>query len=437
MPDGPWTKYQQQAPATEEGPWTKYGAQTPTASAPPADDKPPSGVIHGIGQGLDDNVGGITSLPHALMHPIDTLDQMGQQQEGLAGRAVNDFKTGHYGNALWHGVDAALPILGPMDAALTDQYQGGDKSGAMARGLVDALPYALPHLMGDSVAEGMKARGGRMIDNAVGLTKKDVARGAEPGRAYLEGGGKPALSIKSLAGKADAINEDTGQQLGKAYQSASDAGVKIPAMRVLDEVSAPTQKLRALQEGPGGAGASPTIDEYENRLIPPIAKAFQGGGFTPTDLFEQMKKPISQNTRWNDPSMYDLNTVRQETTGRIGGLLTDAAPETKRLNKVFQGTRVLADRADERAATGQSPLSQIKRKVGEGLIGAGAGAATGHPLMAAAPFIADTVPARTGLGYALFSGGKALPRVAPLARTIGPLAGTGIAARSIGPKRDE
>lgn len=433
MPDGPWTKYAQQ-PASEEGPWTKYG----DAQAPAPDQQPqeqPSGVLSGIEQGVNDVVGGLTSLPHALAHPIDTLGQMGDQQTGLANRAIDDVKTGHYGNALWHGIDAALPILGPMDAALTDQYQSGDKSGAIARGVVNALPYALPHLMG--TGEGLKGMGGKMIDRTVGLRKADLAHGAQPGRAYLEGGGGPALSIRSLANKAENVQNKAGTKLGQAYRAADASGVKIPASRVLDEVSQPASELRAAQEGPGGTGESPLVKAFEDRLLPPISAAEARGGFAPSELFDQMKQPISKSTRWNDSSMFDLNNVRQQTTGRIGGLLTDAVPETRQLNKIYQGSGRLADRAAERAESGQAPLSRIGRRAIEGLTGAGLGMATGHPAAMLVPMALDSVPVRTTLAKALFTGGKVLPAATPLAKTIGPLAGvSGVGRPKPGPKSD-
>lgn len=433
MPDGPWTKYAQPV-AAEDGPWAKYGGQAQAPAAPPAAQAEPTGALNGIGQGLGDIVGGITSLPHALMHPIDTIDQMGQQQEGLASRAVQDFKGGHYGNALWHGIDAALPVIGPVDAQITDQYQGGDKSGAMARGIVNALPYALPHVMTDSLGEGMKSAGGRMIDRTVGLRKADLAHGAQPGRAYLEGGGNPALTMRSLANKAGNIASETGEELGNRYNDATASGAKIPTEQVAGKLNPPIRKAFDIKEGPGATGDTGQLDDYASSFRPMLQKGAQSGGITPNDLFAA-KRNIAANTTWNDPTQFNLNKVRQMNTAGLGGVLSDNVPGVSKLNKVYQGTTNLARRAGERADTGQSPLSQIGRRAMESGLGGAAAIATHNPLLAGVPLLLDSVPAKTGLAKALFTGGKVVPAAGPLAKTIGPLAGVGRASSGLSPKR--
>jgi hypothetical protein len=428
MADGPWTKYGQPAPA-EDGPWAKYGAQSP-GTTPPQAQQEPTGALHGAEQGVGDVVGGITSLPHALMHPIDTLNSISDQQSGLGDRAVQDFKSGHYGNALWHGVDAALPVLGPMDAALTDQYQSGDKSGALARGIVNALPYALPHAMSEGVGEGMKSAGGKLIDRTVGVRKADVARGAQPGRAYLEGGGNPALTMRSLANKAGSIADKTGEQLGNKYDEATNAGVTIPSQRIASVLDSPINKAMSIKEGPGGAGGTSAFQEYRSSFDPLLQKP----NLTPNEVFAA-KKNVAANTRWNDPTQFDLNKVRQMNVGGLGGELTDAVPGTAKLNKVYQGTTNLARRAGERADTGQSPLTQIGRRAMETGLGATAAMAAHNPLLAGVPLLLDSVPAKTGLAKALFAGGQAVPAAAPLAKTIGPLSGIGRASSGFSPER--
>lgn len=430
MPDK-WAQYA--APADSGDKWSQYAAPADSAPAEHVAPQPETGVLNGLGQGAGDIVGGITSLPHALRHPLDTIDQMSQQQSDLGNRAVQDFKTGHYGNGIWHGIDSAIPVLGPMDAALTDQYQGGDKSGAMARGVVNALPYALPHVMGEGVAEGMKGAGGKLIDRTVGLRKGDLARGAQPGRAYLEGGGGPALSMRGIANQAGKIADRTGEELGDKYNKATGAGTTIPSSKVASVLDSPINKAMAIKEGPGGAGGTSAFQEYRSSFDPMLQKA----DLTPNEVWAA-KKNVAANTRWNDPTQFDLNKVRQVNVGGLGGELSNAVPGTAKLNKIFQGSKNLATRAGERADTGQSPLSHIKMKALEGVAGAGLGAVTHNPLAMAIPFALDSIPARTSLAKGLFVGGKALPTAAPLTKSIGPLAGVGRSGRKKqGPSDDD
>lgn len=424
---------------------TLIGSEPPAPSAPPdtrnsfqqymdnatAPQTPQERASHGklMNGLLDFGQAAAQTMAAPIAHPIKTAEGMAQTAApdpglkglaegallGPAGPTAIHTAQGLYSDAKQNGIPHAL----------------GSAGGAFASGEVANM------LPGASVGEGMKSTAGKLIDNTVGLTKKDVARGAQPGRAYLEGGGGPAMSMRGIANKASAINDKTGNQLGAAYQAADQRGTLIPAGKVLDEVAAPIQRLRNLQEGPGGTGMSPQIKEYEDRLLPPIAAAESRGGFKPSELFSDMKKPISQSTRWNDPTMLDLNKVRQQTTGRIGGLLTDAVPETAPLNKIYQGTGNLAQRAASRADTGQSSLAQIGKRALEGGVGASLGYFTHHPLLSVAPMVADSVPVRTTAATGLFQGGRILPTAATAgARLIPPAAVAGVRGPKPSPDDD-
>jgi hypothetical protein len=149
------------------------------------------------------------------------------------------------------------------------------------------------------------------------------------------------------------------------------------------------------------------LDEYEGGI-----RSSTGQDFTPRSLFD-LKRNVAANTRWNDPTMFDMNSVRQQGVGAVGNLLTDAVPETAPLNRIYQGAGNLAERAGSRADTGTPPFTSLVNRGLEGAAGAGLGAA---------PLLMDSVPVKTGAGYLLYQGGKLAGKV-PNLGTAGAAAG--------------
>lgn len=349
------------------------------------------------------NIAGRTAnaLVAPFIHPIDTATSALKVglDNGITGDASQNplVQRGQEFKQEW-GQDKGLALENVAGDAL-----GAGLSAGIGKGVGGVVkPLA------EAAAPKLKAAGGVLVDRAAGSLQKDFKRGAEPGRSYLEGGGTPALTMRSLASKAGAVKDVAGQKLGDAY-SASQANIPVP--KVFDAIAGPVQKLRNLQSGPGGTGVPANIDAYESNMLPTLANAEQRGGFTPRQLFDEVKQPIAKSTRWNDPSLYDLNKVRQDTTGAVGGLLTDAVPETAPLNKVYQGAGNLATRATLRANTGSAPLSAMGRRAIEaGMGGAlGAKAGFGHAGILAAGL--DSVPGLTTGGYGLYKAGVNLPRL--------------------------
>lgn len=295
----------------------------------------------------------------------------------------------------------------------------GDAAGVVGHATAAAIPAATSlaiNVGGERAAKGLRNAGAGVLNKTVGTLKGDFAHGANPGMAYLEGGGGPALTMSGLAKQAETINQGAGRGLGEAYDNSK---ALIPVDTVREAISGPVEKLRTLQSGPGGTGVSPSLDNYAIQFEPTLKRSEARGGFTPRQLFDELKKPISKNTNWHDQTQFDLNKVRQQNTGAIGGILTDTVPGTEDLNRIYQGTDWFAKRADYRANTGQVPLSQISRKLAELAAGGGVGIMTGHEYAIPAAVAAlDSVPGKSTLGFGAYHAGRALdaiPASLPLA----------------------
>lgn len=310
---------------------------------------------------------------------------------GLAGGAAGSYLGGKLGDAL---------KLNPDRRALISDV--GGLAGGYAG--TDVLP---------KVGEAMQSTGGGIINRTAGLLKGDYARGANPGKAYFEGGNGPALSMRSLANKAEATKLATGTKLGAAYDAASVPGAPlIPAPTVEGAIHPPIQNAITIAKGPGGNPASAVqYREYADTFEPDLQAATAKGGFTPGELFK-VKENIAKNTNWRDQQQVNLNKVRQQNTGAIGGVLVDAVPETGPLNSIYQGSSVLAKRAGTRADTGSAPLTTLGRKALFATAGGLTGVGTGHPsaaiIAAPAAMAVDSVPVRTSIASGLYYGGRGL-----------------------------
>ena len=481
---------------TTEGlePWEKQ-YQPPAENKVQALDSDEPGALESFGEAL-----GLGNLIHPVQalkekavqlqqHPVwttlESLDPSGEiktahnlienyraHSDNPAGFAATAMEqTPVLGNMIRAGQQAPAPT--PGESYMGRVMDVATNPGAMGTVLGTSLPLALSAVGGADIASPgrlqllplsigsrLQRAGAGIINKTVGATAKDFSRGANPGAAYLAGGGRPAFTMGGLAKQAigepeatqyGGIVGRTGQKLGGLYKGATQSGMRFPAADVRAELEAPLSEYEASQEAPGATGISPLVGEYRSRMMPPVSGStyeLQGpsstalvpagsrllsrppmaeAGFqaeptsyyTPSDVFG-LKRSIASQARWNPNEPVGLNAVRQEQVGRLGGMLTEQIPEAAPLNKIYQGALRLGNRAAQRAKTGQMPLTQIARRGLEAVGGGGIGYATGHPLLGTLPMLADTIPARSTAGWGLYNAGSLVPGATRLAPLFGP-----------------
>lgn len=316
-----------------------------------------------------------------------------QQGQSYLGQVVSAATPGNIGTALGTAAQVAPMVLGAADRI------------APNRPVVPNPPVGSAI---SAVGQAAQDAGTGLLNKTVGTLKSDFRRGANPARGYLESGNGPSFSMASIADKAGTALDSVGNKLGAAYQAADASGLKIPVDVVAKEMAKPIQKAIDLETGPGGTGNLAPIRGYLEQFGPTFEKAAQNGGFLPSEVFE-MKRAIAQNTNWSDPTQFNLKSVRQQQAGALSGILSDAVPETKGLNQMYQDLTKLEARATERANTGSRPLTAHIYKAMLPAAGALVGSAEGNALAGAAVgALLDSVPAKTTIASGLFRGGKAL-----------------------------
>lgn len=299
---------------------------------------------------------------------------------------------------------------GPVQTYLGNPDKGQGLANALTDTAVGLAPAAIGKVPGALRAAGEAGQeaGAGIYNKTGGMLKADFKRGANGGRAYLDAGGGPALSMQGIADQASQLKGEVGQKIGNAIDSSNAV---IPTQKVASVLQGPINKGISLETGPGGMGNTDSIENYAAGFRPALKAGVAAGGMTPREVFD-LKGGIAKNTNWSDPSQFNLKAIRQQQVGGLSGALSDDVPELNELNPQFQGLGKFAARTADRAATRSSPLSAIVGKGGLSLAGSAFGIAEHNPLMAAAGALGgaalDSVPVKTTLGSGLYRGGKLL-----------------------------
>jgi hypothetical protein len=418
MSTPPWVRYQGETPADTTPPWEKYGsAATPSdenslqreadnlTKIEPFDARP--GFIGHLKTAAGNFGGGVLSPLSLAAHPIQS------------GKSVI--------NTISQGLHVPEPFSDTSSMGESFIQNARENPTGTAENLAGSLVSG--KLAGDigtpalrNIGEGAQSGAEGIINRTIGATKPDFARGANPGQGYFQGRLGPSMSMGSIADKAEAAREGVGQQIGNAIDAGTGTGIRIAPMKAAQAIGGPINRAHAVLSGPGGGSVAP-LEELSSTFRPALQNAVQSGGFTPRELFD-LKRNVAQNTSWGDPTQIGLKSVRQGITGGVSGLLSDEIPELRPLNSAYQNLSKLADRASYRADTGIAPLTRMGRRMAEGALGGGLAVESGHPLLAAAPLMLDSVPVRTTFASGLHAGGRLLPageiplRVAPPAAAI-------------------
>jgi hypothetical protein len=325
-----------------------------------------------------------------------------------ARQALQQAGQGQYADAA-RSAESAIPVVGPWaDQVERDVGQHGAAAGLAGLATDVLAPAAAGKLVAavPAAAEG-SARG--MINTTVGARKADFARGANPGRGYLDANLGPTGSMQSIADKASDARDEVGQALGNAYSQADASGTLIPSNTVRQAINPIIDSAKSKASGPGviaDPGVYETLkDSFESALQAADAK----GGFTPSELWN-IRKNMNESLNWGDQSKLNLTKTQQRVSGALGGVLEDAVPDVADLNQNYQDLSKLHGRASERAATGSQSLTNMAAKAATSAAGALLGGHTpeGAAAGAAAGAALNSVPARTTIASGLAATGKAL-----------------------------
>lgn len=326
-----------------------------------------------------------------------------------AKRAVQQVGQGDFSGAA-RSAESAIPVVGPWaDQIESDTANNGAVAGLAglatdvlapkaAAGAVSAIPSAA-----ETTARGI-------VKQTFGLRGKDFARQADPAGAYLRNNIGPSRSMDSAAEATDDARSDAGEALGNAYAQADASGKLIPAGAVRKAIHPVIDDAKGKAGGPGVVADPAAYQALKDSFEPALQAADAKGGFTPSELWK-IRRDMNESLNWGDQSRLNLTKTQQRVSGALGGVLEDAVPEVKDLNKNYQDLSKLHGRVAARAVS-QPTLGQYAGKAALGAVGSVAGHAVGGPLGGIGSGIAaqaiDSVPVKTSLASGLYGAGRVL-----------------------------
>jgi len=391
---------------------------------------------------------GLSTIGHALEHPIDTagnvLDAMSPNPkpdnpivQGVNGMIDNTVQNAKKGWADYHKegltqktrreLGEAIPVVGPVLAKAQEQHDAGNDAGmagtltgtvaglAAPEALKEVSPVATDALrkVAAKAPEAADNTAAGMINKTVGSRAADFKRGANPGRGYIKANLGASGSMDAIADKAAAAKGDVVNRLQDAYSNATSSGKKIPVPAVRKAINQVIDDAKNSASGPGVMTDPETYEELRKTFEPSLTDAEKNGGFTPNELWD-IRKNIDRNLNWGDQSKLNMTKVQQQVSGSLGGLLKDTVPETVDLNQQYSDLNNLADRAELRTLTHQTPLTTIKGKLASSAGGALLGhSLPGGPIVGAIAGAAyDTIPVKTAMANWISKAGRAAPAIA-------------------------
>lgn len=199
------------------------------------------------------------SAGNAILHPIDTVQQIGAAQGAVYDKAKASYDKGDYGTAARHFVDYLIPLIGPVLDTAADRTQKGElaagvgdavglglsmfgpsKLGAVAGAVRESAPVQKIAAMADA---GAAERTAQTIRPTVGANKVRFGRMADdvaPSVARETTGLTRSAMADSISGKL----EEATAQLDQAADNRL-AAKSYPTQPVLDSLQAARKKLTA------------------------------------------------------------------------------------------------------------------------------------------------------------------------------------------------
>jgi hypothetical protein len=396
--------------------------------------------IAGVGRAAAGLVTGpIKAVQSAFTAPSNPGEQAAQDQWGPLGLgfqrnivapAQAAFKTASGLRQAGHPIAAAgatlgaLPFIGPAGQAAGNRMAAGDVPGAVTESLANAAAPAVLKAGAGAVAEPLAnmardSASGIINKSVIGARKADFARGADPGRGYMENNLGASGSMESVAEKAAAARDTVGQQIGEAYRRETQKGTLIPTDDVRQAVHSVLNQAKEDASAPLVDGDPAVYDRLKASLEPALQAADAKGGFTPSELWN-IRDKLNKSLNWKDQTKATLTQTQQRISGALGGVLEDNVPGVEDLNQNYKDLVKLADRSAERASTGSSSLhgavskgvasgvgGMVGHSTGLGVAGGLGGAAMGAAL--------DSVPVKTALASGVAGVGKVLQPASSLA----------------------
>lgn len=328
---------------------------------------------------------GISSVGHAIMHPIDTISSIPSGLQSAWANTRDNVKEGiRRGDAgnisgMEESFTRAVPLLGPAIGKTADQADAGNYSGAVGTSLGTLFAPEIAELTGRTAAavpkaiaqgvtpigqlgEGMQDLAAANLNRKYPPTMREMERGNNPGRGILDSGIGPTISRGSLANKVSGATEAVGSRIGDAVNRA-DNNVFAPTINSGDlraPIRGPIQEQLGVVNGPGGTTPETpytTLHDSMQLRAPGAKNPIYGPNapdtVLPSDLWATIKN-VDKNTRFNvDPEVENVNETRRDIRSNLRPILESTDPTLRPLSRTYGDLRA----ADTAIGRSQAPFN--------------------------------------------------------------------------------
>lgn len=304
-------------------------------------------------------------------------------------------------------MEAATPVIGPMNRSIRKKVEAGDVAGAAGETLLDvagargatkppvpgAKASAFTRTLGTAVREKLPQMA---VRDVIGPHLSDFKFGRNPVKAVVEEGISAATN-EGMLKKISARKSELGKRIDMQLSLKAAAGKVVDVKKaVTDSLFEHMRLARQLGD-----------DALTRRLVKFRNAVTKRTSMSPREA-AKLKRDIGDSVHWTeDPVEASLNAAKQDVYRALNDAVDQQVPGTKELNARFADL-LHAEKSMKRVVDKGQGLKGWIRK---GTVG-GLGAAGGGPVGAVAAMAADSTAGRTMMAKAISR--KYSPQVKPL-----------------------
>jgi hypothetical protein len=338
------------------------------------------------------------NLVSAVVHPVQTVENIGTGVADQAAKAKEAFQQGRYVEAAGHAA-AMVPVIGPAAAHAGERIGQGDVAGGLGEGLGLLAPFGARY--------GLEARAAAN-PTAAAITERAAADQVAqqvlgPGNPAYKGVAQriaPEVLARGLTGSREALRQtavdgmaDAAQRIDAGVQAAGGLQAPLPVQTVLGELRARIAQLQDSKGMPLSDQAAARIAALQKRIV----QVQNMGGRTGLATYEDLKALRDENYRIADEAkayqgrnlpIEDEGWAAQQSGNAIMNVFARRSPQTAAANADYAFFKSLNDVLDP--VQGRPKATTLPSGVtgGARTAGAAAGQLTGIP---GAAFVMSTV----------------------------------------------
>ncbi len=275
------------------------------------------GFVSHVGQQLNP----LPAIGQAVMHPIDTVKNIGAAQGALFDKAKQSYDKGDYVTAARHFVDYLLPLVGPALDKSADEMQAGQYAAGA----------------GDAVGIGLSMFGPKALNDLAAAKYQLAANPQPPAPAPSEA--QQAVRAGQAAGVPVDVATATGNRFVRGVQKLAD-------------------------ESMGGSVVAQKANEATGQAMgtwgDTLADTARGASVTPEQAGQGIRDALALKLQaHNDLADHTYNAIRAVEEATPGGIPVDLTTAKKALQPLYDQMKRQMPITQQQSSPGLKAIENI------------------------------------------------------------------------------